>query len=866
MPALSYLKLSRLLACQGTQVVYGVLKPEDLESATDVMAVEDQESLTLRFSRVDETGGERHIAQLSNLFTSQLKAGRVITVVWDDGSFDEWRVGPVIQGRGEKGLITVQCVPLWLDLVERADSASGMGWVSDLSSSGIRNFDYEIDHQTPAAIWSARVIPACPSWVTAGTIDPTYVIPNLSVSRITPGALALLVRDTLRNVDVACEVRLRRNGTTDYKLDLVTQIGSAAATPVFHPSTSLVSLQQKSDPTLQATRVLLKGGTAPDGLPGQWGIARWRGAAPSGNDIALTDRNGGASPIAFDGQFYNGPGFTTPYYLLRVKTGRTFPITWSLANGGIVTLGGGVSNIAADEDFELRLGEPLTNTRTTTTRYAVSVVPDGTHITMAVSAPITADGQYIDWYARVWTLGAGGTIVTTTRITGSVAATDVIAVDSSAGVTNAHFVEFVQLDGAGEVMSYVDHPTYSEPDEAGYGIKVMELAKPMIGVAQLCPNAWMRAWSNGSNPPDGWAIATTGTITTARNSTAAYTRYGGYSWQFSHPGNAVATLSFRTPPVYPNWTPALVYLSCRASVYFTTYAATTAFIPYSQLTVYALTATGALGAQLGRGEIQPITGGPLAAGVVAVDIGAWIEIKIEGITLGPATAPYGVVAVWEPMAGSTDHNVVGYLDVIEFYPFITCPSDTFEFGDATALEQSGNNQLRQVATPPLYYTFGVLDLERAFPSEYPRLALSLGGNVRAADIDYGIDATVRLLKRTRNLLDPSKTELTLANRPTLLTNVQAAGAATQQRVIAAVVAGTTTLPGPAFTPLTAATTLTDGAEIATPLAGAPIVTLPTGPADSGTAVTFVPANPTTTPQTVVTSGTPPSRQRKITLL
>jgi hypothetical protein len=844
MPSLSLLKLTDKLACQAPQAVYGVLHPDELVTATDVQAVEDVETLAFQFARVDQTGSVRAI-------TAQMRAGRVVTVVWDDSSFDEWRVGTVIMGRGEKGLISVTCVPLWLDLVERADSATGKGWVSDVSA-GSRNFEYEFDQRTPSSILSTYVIPACPTWVTLGTVDPTYVIPSLSASRMTPGALALLVRDTLRNVDVPCEVRLRRNGSTDYKLDLVTQIGASAATPVFHPSNSLLTLQQKADPTLQATRVLVKGGNTPDGFPGEWGISRWRGGAPSGNVIALTDRNGGMPPIAFDGQFVG-------MWLLRVKTGATFAITASSAAGGTVTLGGGVSTIAADEDFEFRLTEPGTNTRTTTTRYAVSAVPDGTHITCGASNPILANGQYTDWYARVWTLASGGSIIITSRISGSVASTDVIAVLSSAGVNNTHFVEFIQLDGAGEVPTFVDHPVYSAADPVGYGIKAMELSKPMLGVQQLAPNAWMRSWSNSANPPDGWTLASAGT--TSQNTNAAFTRYGGLSWKFI--STNLATGIFTTPPIYPVWDVGHAALSVRAWVYFTTYscgAATPNLL--SALKVYALNGAGALGALLGTAPIQPTDGTPVAA-VVAVATGTWIEVKVKGITLGPTTAPYGIVAQLDlGPANGVPSSIVGYLDAIEVYPFGDCPSNPFEFGDAVALEQSGNNQLRQLATPPLYYQFLVLDLERAFPNEYGRLALTVGGNVRAADVEYGQDVTVRLLRRDRDLLDATKTQLTLANRPALMTTMQAAGAAAQQKVIAAVVQGTSQTPAaPPFVTLTAATTLTPGAEISTPIASAPVVTLPAGTTETGAAVTFVPADPTTAPTTVVTSGTPPSRLR-----
>ena len=61
MPAFSLLKLSDKLAAQGTVTTYGILHPEDLSSANDIQAVEEQESLSFRYSRVDRFGAVRPI-------------------------------------------------------------------------------------------------------------------------------------------------------------------------------------------------------------------------------------------------------------------------------------------------------------------------------------------------------------------------------------------------------------------------------------------------------------------------------------------------------------------------------------------------------------------------------------------------------------------------------------------------------------------------------------------------------------------------------------------------------------------------------------------------------------------------------------
>src|SRR3990167_11219601 len=105
--------------------------------------------------------------------------------MWEDDSFDEWRLGGLVQGRALRGRVSVQGVPLSLDLAERPGAASGKGWVSELSN-GERIFDYEIAERTASSILSSYVIPNLASWITLGTVDPTLVIPAISVNRLTP--------------------------------------------------------------------------------------------------------------------------------------------------------------------------------------------------------------------------------------------------------------------------------------------------------------------------------------------------------------------------------------------------------------------------------------------------------------------------------------------------------------------------------------------------------------------------------------------------------------------------------------------------------------------------------------------------------
>lgn len=741
MPAFVRIETWTALRCQsGTRL--GVLYPQDLTNARDVLAIDDTESLSFSFSRVNRQGGTRSLV-------SSLVGRTIASVVWDDGSFDERRISLVEDGRGIGGLINVAANPLILDLAEGADSSAGKGFVSSTSNC-LRVFDFTVANLTATEIFDTYIIPNCPSWVSRGTIDPTVIIPQLSWSRLTPHALALLVRDTLRKMNVTCELRLRRNGTTDYKLDLVTQVGSSATVPVFHPRTSLRSLKRRFDTTQQATRVFVTGETDPSELPGIPGRARWKvTAVDAGNKkLTLADPNGGNGPIGMTNQWQNA-------YLVRVLTGRSFQIQASDASAQTVTLLA-LSTIAADEYVEMRLTEPGNNTRTIATpspRFAVTGVGALGEYVQCASNPVTVDGQHLDWYARVWTASVGGSVRLDIRITGSTAATDRLACDNgvASAVQLTDYVEIVQLDGAGEIPSYLDHATYIPALTTGYGMKAADLAvTTVMGVTNLVANSWMRDWSNGANPPDGWSVVTGGGGgALARNTNASFIRYGPYSYSIDFYANLIQTKRLDVVLAEGNRR-----ISARAYVLFTTFSGGATFT----FGVYARNADGTLGTLLGSDSFTTAA------------LNAWITMEIAGIDIGMHQAPYGVVATLQSGALATSLHV-GYLDTIEVYGFVSNPETVYEHGDATALHQSGNRKLVADGSPPVAYELTIADVERADPTGDASKLLTIGGSVRAVDSDFGIDTTVRLLRLERDLLRPKQSTVGLATLPTLLTQL-----------------------------------------------------------------------------------------------
>ncbi|HEY9227364.1 MAG TPA: hypothetical protein VIP11_11995, partial [Gemmatimonadaceae bacterium] len=642
MPGFKRIDLFDRLACQGGQTKLGTLYDRDLVSAVDVEAIDDTESLAFAFSRVDAFGSVRQIVP-------SLVGRTIATVVWDDDSFDERRVSLINDGSAVGGLIDVTANPLAQDLADGADSATGKGYVSVVLGC-LRVFDIAVVGLTATQIWDTYVIPACPSWVSRGTIDSNVVIPQLSWSRLTPHALALLVRDTLRRMNVNCELRLRRNGTTDYKLDLVSLVGANAAVPVFHPRSSLHSMRRRKDTTNQATRLFVTGETDPTGLAGIPGRARWKVTNVDGvnKKLTLTDPSGGAGPIGSTDQWKNT-------YIARPLTGRTFAIQASDAVNQTVTLLD-VSTFAVDEMVEIRMTEPGTNTRVIANpspRYAVSSVA-GNNLTLSGN-PLTVNGQLVDWYARVWTASVGGAVVGTPQRISSTTSTDVITVASGAGFNNTHHVEFVQLDGAGEIPCYLEHP----PAIASYGVKVADLAvTSVIGATQLGKNAWMRNWSNALNPPDGWSWSVTPSIW-SQNTNPSFTRYGGAS-VFA---DFLTGGALQTPRFDHLIAPGNNRISLRAQILFATFSAAGSLNATFgfQLTLHPLDAAGAPQGAIATTAVKPVdtTDTGFANKLAA---GAWATIEIVGVDLSNFRSVYGLVARLAVFGDQVSAQCTAYVD------------------------------------------------------------------------------------------------------------------------------------------------------------------------------------------------------------
>ena len=188
---------------------------------------------------------------------SELVERRVLRVLFSapDGTVDtaatrEYRIAEVNDG-GDGSPISVRGdVPL-LDL------ARAVYWVHD--AQGRAGLTITAAQMTASEAIDAYVLPACDdaglTFVERGTVDSTE---PFDVSGDWSSALELL-RWLADRSQTGQELRLRRNGDTDYRIDLVASVGSSAAVVYVETAKNLTSLQRRRDTLQMVTRCLPQG-------------------------------------------------------------------------------------------------------------------------------------------------------------------------------------------------------------------------------------------------------------------------------------------------------------------------------------------------------------------------------------------------------------------------------------------------------------------------------------------------------------------------------------------------------------------------------------------------------------------------------
>lgn len=783
---------------------------------------------------------------------------RVIRVWFNDGSFSEWPLAkdasPYVGG---DGIVQITCEPAVIRLAQ-------IGLMAQLGTGGLRTFDEAYAGLTPTQYIDAvitRLTALGASWVARGTIDPTMLL-DLTWSYATPLAVVLQVRDGVKAKGATCEFDFRRNGTSGYYIDLLTQIASSATVPEFRAQKSITELQYARNRTRQATVAQPKGAVDATGYPGTMARARWTVSSVNGGAkrLTLADPAGGAGPIAFDDQL-NGK------YLYRERTGRSFLIVDTLKATQEIELSDvspfAAHTVTAPEYVSFRDTEPSTGTRSIgSTSTAGSTVLEVTGVAGAVLScreysvgtdVLDIDDRFVDWRAErasfvlatsvSWSVtdrldcasvtgvavgdiaivgsnaahpysigtpigtvssidtvnkylyvtrrygsgnvvtgtGVGGQlrtyrpVVTTHLITDSAAAANTVTVDAAgtAAINDILLRIYQPCIGTG-LCELSDTANVTAYDRR---FRVVE--RPETGAVNVVPNAFMRTWTGGAAvAPDAWTWTGTGAATIARESTIV--EHGPYSALCVF-ASSTTVGALRTPPAFFNPTADETTVSVRARLYLTSFDSGREWDPtftYTHpvrstltMTVYKETPAGT---RTSLGSV--ILGCPGFANAVALN--TWLDVAVEGVDASSLEDDRLVVGFDTSWGGTVAGSLIkGYVDAVQITPTQSAPRALpdllLEHGEAMILHQATNLELLNWSTPAKEIGISAIDLERLDGSTFSIDAITKGGSIRIIAPDDAIDETLRVLRLDRSITDQADTQLTVATRQLLLTDLLA---------------------------------------------------------------------------------------------
>lgn len=312
---------------------------------------------------------------------------------------DEWRIKLLEDGSGDGAdrYRFTGYAPL-MDL--------GGAEITQVLSTGETSHVFTASSLSAAELIDLYVLPAMvdvgATYWARGTVDPTQPL-SLSWEWSSPLELLRQIRDLTH-----MELRARRNGSTGYYIDLVTQIGAGAAAAMIRPKKNLLQHVRTRRSEELVTRCSPRGGRLP-GLTEYHGLARIvlvvSAVASSGTLLTLADPAGLISPIGFDDQF-NG------WLVFRDKTGGTHEITDTDHGAQQVTLAAATSfavgelvqlrrSDAQAEDVAMRYISPATGSALLP--YFSATTGDPKTLTIADAAAavdmVTFDGQHDDLWA-----------------------------------------------------------------------------------------------------------------------------------------------------------------------------------------------------------------------------------------------------------------------------------------------------------------------------------------------------------------------------------------------------------------------------------------------------------------------------------
>jgi hypothetical protein len=288
---------------------------------------------------------------------------RILRVTLDDASFSEWRIQEIDQEHSSQGtVVVVKAVSPLLDLVDA-------GIISETRSSGVVEFDLGLVQVTVTEVIDNYILTNLPTeydFFARGTVEPTATF-DVNFSKATRLALLRQLANVARDATtfLPAEIRVRRNGTTNYLIDVLTEIGSSAAVVDLRTSKNIVRHRVTQDADELATVVLPFG--ADNATIARAAFMLDNGAA---NVFEITDPEGGQSPVLEDDQL-NG------MYVVPDGNGPLVQITDSAAGAPATVTLASSTGITDGNIYELRADSAGTLNTELTSPTRVAAPPSG---------------------------------------------------------------------------------------------------------------------------------------------------------------------------------------------------------------------------------------------------------------------------------------------------------------------------------------------------------------------------------------------------------------------------------------------------------------------------------------------------------
>lgn len=272
----------------------------DVACATNAarVAVLEPDMLASAVLKTSLTGPEFLRFETTREFTqaAEIVHGRVARVCSSDTTRDsEWRIVDIVDqsGIGDRSQLLVTCQAIALDL--------GRAIFVAFDSNGRPMFDFSAAQLTATEWIDNYVLLACVeaglTWISRGTIDYTtaFDLDGEFVSALE------LIRALQQPGRAPGEFALRRNGSTDYQIDIVTARGSSASTVRVQTAKNLLANQRTRRMADVGTVIVPR--SALDAAVRDMSQAYWRvKTVVSGTVAELEDPAGGAGPIGYDDQ------------------------------------------------------------------------------------------------------------------------------------------------------------------------------------------------------------------------------------------------------------------------------------------------------------------------------------------------------------------------------------------------------------------------------------------------------------------------------------------------------------------------------------------------------------------------------------